>query len=85
MMRLLEAYVYENDSALWRECDTAMLAYVQQLQALSADALTPQRSAVVKANEALSYLKRFAMIPADYPPAGHLQQIVDQQGWGKRR
>jgi hypothetical protein len=85
MIRLLEAYVYDNDPVLWRECDAAVLAYVQQLQALSVDALTPQRSAVVKANQALSYLQRFAMIPADYVPAEQLQQVVDQQGWGKRR
>jgi hypothetical protein len=85
MMRLLEAYVYDNDTVLWRECDAAVLAYVQQLQALSVDALKQRRSAVVGLNQALSYLQRFAMIAADYVPAAQLQQVVDQQGWGKRR
>ena len=85
MMRLLEAYVYDNDPVLWQECDAAVLAYVQQLQALSVDALKQRRSAVVGLNQALSYLQRFAMVAADYVPAAQLQQVVDQQGWGKRR
>jgi hypothetical protein len=36
MMRLLEAYMYDNDASEWEQCRTHVLAYVQQLRALSA-------------------------------------------------
>ena len=36
MMRLLEAYMYDNDASEWEQCRTHVLAYVQQLLALSA-------------------------------------------------
>ena len=85
MMRLLEAYVYENDSELWQECDVNVSAYVQQVQALSPNELKMQRPAVVGLSTALSYLKRFSMIPDDYAPEITLKNIADRQGWIKRR
>ena len=60
MMRLLEAYMYDNDASEWEQ---------------------PQ--AVLNAHNALSYLKHFSMIAANYTPETELKNIAVRQGWVK--
>ena len=85
MMRLLEAYMYDNDSTAWDDCNAQVSACVKQLQALSADDLGQHRQAVIGLRNALLYLQRFSMIPADYAPEQELKDIAAQQGWLKRK
>lgn len=50
---------------------------------LSAGELKQQRQAVLNARNAVSYLKRFSMIAADYTPETELKNIAVRQGWLK--
>ena len=85
MMRLLEAYMYDNDSAAWSECDALVTAYVSGLQALSSDDLEKQRNPVTNLRNALTFLQRFSMIPKTYAPEQELKRIAGKQGWLKKR
>ena len=85
MMRLLEAYMYDNDTAAWDECDALVSAYVAGLQALSSGDLEKQRHAVTELRNALTFLQRFSMIPKGYAPEKELTKIAGKQGWLKKR
>ena len=85
MMRLLEAYMYDNDPAARGECDALVSAYVSGLQAFSSDDLEKQRHPVTNLRNALTFLQRFSMIPADYASEQELKNIAARQGWLKRK
>ena len=85
MMRILEAYMYDNDPAAWSECDDLVSAYVTGLQALSSNDLEKQRHSVTHLRSALTFLQRFSMIPKTYAPEQELKDLAGQQGWLKSR
>ena len=85
MMRILEAYMYDNDPAAWSECDALVSAYVTGLQALSSNDLEKQRHSVTHLRSALTFLQRFSMIPKTYAPEQELKDLAGQQGWLKSR
>ncbi|CAA6678575.1 MULTISPECIES: DUF1080 domain-containing protein [unclassified Lentimonas] len=85
MMRLLEAYMYDNDPAAWSECDALVTAYVSGLQSLSSDDLKKQRNPVTGLRNALTFLQRFSMIPKAYAPEQELKSIAGKQGWLKKK
>ncbi|MFQ3224012.1 MAG: hypothetical protein ACI8Z5_000254 [Lentimonas sp.] len=85
MMRLLEAYMYDNDLTAWGECNTLVFAYVSGLQNLSSDDLEKQRHPVTNLRNALTFLQRFSMIPKAYAPEQELKSIADKQGWLKKK
>ena len=84
MMRILEAYMYDNDPAAWSECDALVSAYVAGLQVLSSDELEKQRHPVTQLRNALTFLQRFSMIPKTYAPEQELKDLAGQQGWLKK-
>lgn len=84
-MRLLEAYMYDLDAAAWDECNREVTAEVDQLKALSESDLEAQRDKVMGLHQALSFLKRFDMIPKDYLPAKEVHGIANAQGWLKKK
>ena len=85
VLRLLEAYMYDNNPEAWTECDALVTAYVVGLKDLSAADLEQQRRALTKLRNALNFLQRFAMIPNDYAPEQELKRIAAAQGWLKKR
>lgn len=85
ILRLLEAFMYDNDTAAWAECDALVTVYVTDLKELSANDLQPQRHRVIELRRALSFLQRFAMIPKHYTPEQELAIMIDNQGWSKKR
>ena len=85
VLRLLEAYMYDNNPEAWTACDALVTAYVVGLKDLSAADLEQQRRALTKLRNALNFLQRFAMIPNDYAPEQELKRIAAAQGWLKKR
>lgn len=84
-MRLLEAYMYDRDAAAWDECNQQVTASVAQLKAHFTRDLKEKRHEVMGLHQALAFLQRFDMIPADYMPAKELHDMADQQGWLKKK
>jgi hypothetical protein len=85
MLRLMESLVYESDPATLKQVETMAAAYVQALKALPADQLAGRKDEVKNVSNAFKYLARFKAVPSSFGPAEALAQIIQEQGWDKKK
>jgi hypothetical protein len=85
MLRLFESLVYEDNAEARKEATAALDAFAKGVKDLDANKLNLQKGDILKVASALQYLAKFKFIDQDTPAKAALEQLVNANGWQKKK
>jgi hypothetical protein len=85
MLRFAESLVYEKDDATFKKVEQMACKYAADLKQLPADKLEPKKDEVKKVGDALKYLAKWNLVPADFGPKADIEKLIKAQGWDKKK
>ncbi|HNQ89245.1 MAG TPA: DUF1080 domain-containing protein [Verrucomicrobiota bacterium] len=85
LLRLFESLVYESDPPTLEKAEAMATAYVQTVKSLPADRLATKRDEVRNLRDVFKYLARFKRIPDAFAPKTAVEQLIQDQGWDRKR
>jgi prepilin-type processing-associated H-X9-DG protein len=85
MLRLFESLEYENEAATLQKAEQMAAQYLDSVKNLPAGTIDTKRDEVKGLNDALKFLVKFKVLPADFGPKVQSDQLIKDRGWDKRR
>ena len=84
LLRLLESFTYESDDATAKEVSDSLNQFVDSVKQLPEDKATAKKSEANQLVEAVNYLAKFKLLPADFAAKDNLLHLVSEKGWDKK-
>ncbi|MGI9241522.1 MAG: 3-keto-disaccharide hydrolase, partial [Verrucomicrobiales bacterium] len=85
MLRLMESLIYEDQPAAHAESvKLANLGAADLAKAPAADR-EKKKGEIMQVKNALTYLAKHKILPADFAPLKTINQVIDEQGWNKKK
>lgn len=81
MLRLLESLVYVDDEATRELAESAVDAYVAELESAQGGALESMKGSALDLDRALQYMTKHGLIAADFPATKTVDRIAVERGW----
>lgn len=84
-MRLFESLIYDNDD------DTRAFAIqlteegIKEMESAPSEALEKQKGEIMQVRNAFNYLIKHKILPADFGPKKIIEQVIEKQGWNKKK
>jgi len=85
LLRLMESLVYESDAATLQEVEKMANAYIASVKSLPPAQMAAKKDEVKSVRDALRYLARFKLIPAEFGPKTAVDQLIKEQNWDAKR
>jgi hypothetical protein len=82
---LLESLVYESNQAAFAEADQQIRDYLEQFTLANTQQINDQKGRILYLDQALTYLSRHNLIPAEYFALLRVDAIAVEHGWKKKR
>ncbi len=85
LLRLMESLCYEKEATTQSQVEAQLTTLAQEMKATPADKLEARKGDILRFHNALQYLAKFTILPADFTPTQTLAGIVKDQEWEKKK
>lgn len=85
LLGLLEAMCYQQDAQSLNEVTTLAAGYAESVKAIPADKLESKKGEILQVHNALQYMKKFNLLPAEFAATADLAAVVKAQEWEKKK
>lgn len=85
MLRLMESLVYENDPATLAESTKLAEAGAADLAKAPSDDREKKKGDIMQVKNAFAYLTKHKILPADFGPKRVIEEVIEAQGWNKKK
>jgi hypothetical protein len=81
MLRLAESLVYEKEAVTAQQVDLLMAQYAAKVKSLSPAQVEENKAEILPVLQALRYLAKNNLVPADFGPKAELESAAKNAGW----
>lgn len=85
LLGLLEAMCYQQDAQSLNEVTTLAAGYAESVKAIPADKLESKKGEILQVHNALQYMKKFNLLPAEFAATADIAAVVKAQEWEKKK
>ena len=85
MMLLLESLVYEKDIPTIKQTDALGTAFQAEIEKVPADKIESKKGEVMQMSNALKYLAKEEVLPANSPGILFTAKLIKEHGWDGKK